>query len=146
MPLKGGGNLYNPSKDLTAVQNILVADSTILSLLNLSSASQLEKLKRIIRESTWNDLASNERRLCVYFRPSRKPRNIAFREEVLQVDCHVPAGSGFFAYQVLERVHVLLHGKKVNCRYLESDGQLGELPTMSGFFCCGGRYTFNRVI
>jgi len=50
----------------------------------------------------------------------------------------------FFAYQVLERVHELVSGKKINNRYLYFDGQLGELPTMQGFFCCGSRYVFSR--
>jgi len=138
--------LFNPSIDLMSVQNTLVADTSILSLMNLSSATNLEKFKRITRESKWSDLASNERRLCIYFLQSRPIPNRSFREEVLQIDCHVPAGSGFFAYQVMENVVKLLHEKKINKRYFELYGQLGELPTASGFFCCGSRFTFNRKI
>ena len=138
--------MLNPASDLTAVQNILKADAEILQLLNLTGKPTLEILKRIIRKSKWDDLVSSERRLCIYFRPSRRTRNKKFFEEVLQIDCHVPSSDEFFAYRVLERVNDLLHEKQVNKRYLYFDGQLGELPTMSGFFCAGSRYIFNRNV
>jgi hypothetical protein len=138
--------MFNPSKDLTVIQNILMADTTILSLLNLTGATQVEKASRIIRESRWTDLASNERRLCFFFTPSRRTRNESFNGEVLEFNCHVPAEYGFFAYQVNEQIYKLLHKKKINNRYLYFEGQLGELSTMPGFFCAGSRYTFNRKI
>jgi len=65
---------------------------------------------------------------------------------VLQVDCHVPATQDYIAYRVLERVYTLLHRKKLNKRYIFFDGQLGELPTMQGFFCAGSRFEFKRII
>lgn len=123
-----------------------MADGTILELLNLTGASQVEKAKRINRESRWNDIATNERRLCFYFLPARKTRSESFHGEVIEFDCHVPAGYGFFAYQVQERIYELLHKKRINNRYLYFEGQLGELPTMQGFFCCGSRFTFSRKI
>jgi len=138
--------LFNPSSDLTVIQNIFKADATILNLLNLTGKTQAEILKKIIRKSTWNDLATNERRLCLYFRPARRTPNQKFTEDVIEIDCHVPASDEFYAYKVLERVHELLNEKKVNNRYLYFDGQLGELPTMPGFFCCGSRYVFYRKI
>ena len=138
--------LFNPSKDLKAIQDIFKADATILNLLKLTGKSQAETVKKIIRKSQWDNLATGERRLCVYFRPARRTSNQSFTEDVIQVDCHVPAADGIFAYQVLERVQELLHEKKINNRYLYYDGQLGELPTMPGFFCCGSRYVFNRKI
>lgn len=138
--------MFNPASDLTAVQNILKADGEILQLLNLTGKPTLGILKRIIRKSKWDDLVESERKLCIYFRPSRRTRNKKFFEEVLQIDCHVPASDEFFAYKTLERVNELLHEKKINNRYLYFDGQLGELPTMSGFFCAGSRYIFNRIV
>lgn len=138
--------MFNPSRDLTVIQNILIADTTILNLLNLTGASQVDKTKKIIRESRWNDLATSERRLCLYFIPSRRTRNESFSAEVVEFDCHVPAGYGYFAYQVNEQIYKLLHKKKINNRYLYFDGQLGELPTMQGFFCAGSRFTFSRKI
>ena len=138
--------MFNPSSDLTAIQKILLADVTILSLLNLTSATPLDRTKKIIRESRWNDLATSERRLNLYFIPSRKTRNESFNGEVIQFDCHVPAGYGFYAYQIQEQIYQLLHKQKVNNRYMYFEGQLGELPTMPGFFCCGSRYTFSRLI
>lgn len=138
--------MFNPSSDLTVIQNIFKADATILSLLNLTGKTPPEILKKIIRKSTWSDLVTSERRLCLYFRPSRGIRNQSFFGEVLEIDCHVSATDEFFAYKILERVNELLHEKPVNKRYTYFDGQLGELPTMSGFFCAGSRYTFNRKI
>jgi hypothetical protein len=159
--------MFNPSKDLTVIQNILKADNTILTLLELTGTSLTNKVNAyiakhpgtsqatatniiitntIIRESRWNNLVGNERRLCFYFVPSRKTRNESFNSEVVEFDCHVPAGYGFYAYQVHEQIYKLLQKQKVNNRYLYFEGQLGELPTMSGFFCCGSRFTFNRKI
>lgn len=138
--------MFNPSSDLTVIQNIFKNDAAILSLLNLTGKTQAEILKKIIRKSTWDDLVTNERRLCIYFRPARRTANQKFTEDVLQIDCHVPASDEFFAYKVLERVHELLNEKQINKRHLYFDGQLGELPTMPGFFCCGSKYTFNRKI
>ncbi len=138
--------MFNPSKDLTVIQNILRVDEVLLNSLLLTGKTQAEIIKKISRESRWNDLASSERRLCLYFIPSRKIRNASFNSEVIQFDCHVPAGYGFYAYEVQEQIYKLLHKQKVNNRYLYFEGQLGELPTMPGFFCCGSRFTFNRKI
>ena len=136
--------LFNPSRDLTVIQNILMADNTLLELLKLKGKNPIEIVKRIIRKSKWDDLVSSERRLCFYFRPARYMSNMAFTKEVVEFDCHAPSSDEFFAYQVLERVHELVSGKKINNRYLYFDGQLGELPTMQGFFCCGSKYVFSR--
>ena len=138
--------MFNPSSDLTAVQGKFIADATILSLLSLTGKTQVEIAKKIIKRSKWDDLVTNERRLCTYFRPSRKLSNQKFNEEVLEIDCHVPVANDYIAYQVQERIFLLLNEKQVNNRYLYFDGQLGELPTMSGFFCVGSRYIFNRKI
>ena len=146
MPRNEVVSLFNPSSDLTAVQSKFIADPTILSLLALTGKTQVEIAKKIIKRSRWDDLVTNERRLCNYFRPARKLGNLKFNEEVLEIDCHVPATLDYIAYQVQEMVFLLLNEKKVNNRYLYFDGQLGELPTMSGFFCVGSRYCFNRKI
>lgn len=138
--------MFNPSSDLTAVQSIEIADATILSLLALTGKTQVEIAKKIIKRSQWIDLVTNERRLCNYFRPARKLGNLKFNEEVLEIDCHVPATLDYIAYQVQERIFLLLNEKPVNKRTIYFDGQLGELPTMAGFFCVGSRFVFNRKI
>lgn len=138
--------MFNPSSDLNAIQSILKSDATILSLLDLTGELSVEVIKRIIMRSQWSDLVSNKKRLCAYFRPSRSQRNIKFNEEVVEIDCHVPATLDYIAYQVQERIFLLLNEKMVNRRYMYYDGQLGELPTMSGFFCVGSRYIFKRKI
>lgn len=138
--------MFNPSSDLTAIQNILKADATILSLLSLTGKTDVEIVKKIIKRSTWSDLTGSDKRLCVYFKPSRQMKNLKFNEEVLELDCHVPATLDYIAYQVQERATVLLNEQRINKRYIYFDGQLGELTTMSGFFCAGSRYCFNRKI
>lgn len=138
--------MFNPSSDLTAIQNIEIADAAILNLLALTGKTQVEIAKRIIKRSQWTDIVTNERRLCNFFRPARKMGNQKFNEEVLEIDCHVPATLDYIAYQVQERIFLLLNEKTINKRTTYFDGQLGELPTMSGFFCVGSRYVFNRKI
>jgi len=121
-------------------------DEPLLELLGLKDADAVTKAKRIIKRSQWTDLATSEKRLCVYFLPDRRMRNESFKQSVLQVDCHVPAIQDYIAYRVLERVFTLLHRKRLNKRYIHFDGQLGELPTMQGFFCAGSRFEFKRKI
>ena len=138
--------MFNPSKDLTEIQKILIYDSEILELMGLSTATNVEKAKRIIKRSKYDDLATNEIRLCIFFLPARPTRNIVIHEEVIQIDCHVPYSYDYKAYDIQARIFKLLQRKKVNKRYLESEGQLGELSTMAGFFCAGSRYQFNRTV
>lgn len=138
--------LYNPSQDLTTVQSILKSNTKILSLLDLINAEPVTIAKRIIKRSQWNDLVGSDKRLCVYFLPARKVRNESFFEEILEIDCHVPATEDYKAWQIQEQVFKLLHKKKVNKRYLYAEPPLGELATMSGFFCCGTRFKFYRNI
>jgi hypothetical protein len=139
-------NLFNPSSDLTAIQNILKADATILSLLSLTGKTDVEIVKKIIKRSQWSDLVTNEKRLCIYFKPARQIPNLKFNEEVIEIDCHVPATLDYIAYQVQERAFILLNEQMINKRTIYFNGQLGELPTMSGFFCAGSKYCFNRKI
>lgn len=138
--------MFNPDSDLVAIQNILIDDPVILELMRLAGKSRLEKAKSIIRKSQYSDMAGSASRLCIYFRPSRSTRNDSFLEEVIQIDCHVPSDLSFQSYQVQERIKLLLHKKRINKRYLYFYGQLGELPTASGFFCTGSRYRFYRNI
>lgn len=138
--------LYNPSADLDAIQSILMSDATILSLLDLTCSKEVDIVKRIIKRKQWTDLVNSDKRLCVYFIPTRRIRNESFFEEVLQIDCHVPDIQDYKAWQIQERIFELLHNKKINNRYLYAEPPLGELPTMSGFFCCGSRYKFYRNI
>lgn len=137
---------FNPSQDLNAIQRLIMQDETILDLLDLTGKSNVEIAKRIIKRSQWNDLATNEKRLCIFFIPDRSMKNEAFRNSTIEVNIHTPALHDYKAWQALERVNKLLHKEKINNRYLYLYGQLGELPTMQGFFCCGTRFNFNRLI
>lgn len=143
-----GGDLmaFNPSKDLNRIQRLIIENAEILELLDLTGKSNVEIAKRIIKRSQWSDLATNEKRLCIYFVPDRRTGNESFLQSVIQVDVHVPAIQDFKAWEIQEKVKKLLHKKQINKRYTYFNGQLGELPTMKGFFCCGIRFEFSRLI
>lgn len=132
---------------MTAIQTLFVKDKQILEGLGLTLDSpDLDKYKRIIKRSIYEGLATSDRRLNLYFRPSRATRNEIITNEILQVDVHVPATQDYYAYRVQKRVRELLHEKQVGTMILHFDGQLGELPSMQGFICVGSRYSFYRVI
>lgn len=122
-------------------------DKEILEGIGLTTDStQLEKAKRIIKRSIYEGLAGSERRLNLYFRPSRPTRNEIITNEILQIDVHAPATQDYMTYRVQKRVRELLHKQKVGTMLLHFEGQLGELPSMQGFVCVGSRYNFYRVI
>ena len=138
--------LFNPSDDLNAIQKILINDEMILSLMDLTGKASKEKAERIIKRSQWSDLADSDKRLGIFFIPSRPTRNESFFKEAIQINCHVPAIQDHVAYKIQDRIKKILDEKKINNRYIYFNGQLGELPTMPGLFSCGSRYTFNRKV
>lgn len=138
--------MFNPSSDLTAIQNLLMADAKLLALLDLTGKPPIDVAKRIIKRSQWSDLVTSDKRLCIYFVPSRPTRNESFIEEGIMIDVHVPANQDYKAWQIQERVKIILHNTRINKRYTKFYGQLGELSTVQGFFCCGSRYRFYRSI
>jgi len=136
---------FSPETDKNALQALFLADAELLTDLGLTSATAIEKAKHIIKRSTWTDLASNERRLCCYFRPSRSGAISVVTNEVLQVDCHVPVALDYMADRAIARVKKLLYNKTINNRIYEFEGQLGELPSMTGFVCVGAKFTFYAI-
>lgn len=146
MPKGGGYMAFNPSKDLDEIHKTLRTDARLLDLLDLTGKSNLDIAKRIIRRSKFDDLASNDKRLCIFFLPDRRTRNEVVLESVFDIEIHVPTDQDIDAWRALERVKGLLHRRKVNNKYVKFYGQLGELPTMQGFFCCGGRFIVDRTI
>ncbi|TCU72845.1 hypothetical protein EV204_105181 [Tissierella praeacuta] len=161
--------MFNPSQDLNAIQRLIIEDETILELLDLTGSAMAKKVsdyreknknttlpteniekiiisQSIIKRSQWDTLATNEKRLCIHFVPDRPTRNESFLQSIIQIDIHVPAIHDFKAWEIQERVKVILHKKRINKKYIKFYGQLGELPTMQGFFCCGSRFKFYRTI
>jgi hypothetical protein len=120
-------------------------DADLLAVLGLTEATPIQKAEKIIKRSQWDNLVSNEKRLCLYFRPSRSVRNRIVTNELLQVDVHVPAKQDYLAYRAIARVEKLLYNQEINNRIYEFDGQLGELPTMTGFVCVGARFSFYAI-
>lgn len=138
--------MYSMEQDIDKLQSILKADAIILSLLDLADKSPVEVAKRIIKRSKWDDLANSEKRLCMYFCPSRTTRNDILFEEVIEIDCHVPASLDYMARRTIDRVINLLNNKRINGRYLKFKGSLGELPTATGFYCCGVRFGYYNPV
>jgi len=167
---KGGGNMaFNPSEDLNTIQKILIEDTQILELLDLTGSAMAKKVsdyrektnnttsptetiekiiisQSIIKRSQWDNMATNDKRLCIYFIPDKPTRNEVVMESLFEIDIHVPAVESHKAWEIQERVKVLLHKTRINKKYAKFYGQLGELPTMQGFFCCGSRFRFYRTI
>lgn len=138
--------MYNPEADLTAIWKIVSKDVEVLTLLDLAFKTNVEISNRIIRRSRWNNLATNEKRLCIYPRPSRPTRNDILFEEIIEIDCHVPAIDDYKAMKVIGRVVDILNNQRINGRYLQCEGSLGELPTMDGFYCYGVRFGYYSPI
>ena len=137
--------MFNPGEVLNAVQKLFIEDAELATLLGMPGDTVQDRLKRakyIIKRSTWDDLVTNEKRICIYFRPSRRARNPCFTEELLQIDCHVPAKQDYIAQQIISYMTQLLYKSRTGNQILDFDGQLGELPTLSGFYCAGIRFTF----
>ncbi len=134
--------MFTPSEDLTAIQSMLNSDSTILSLLDLIGKEQVEINKKIIKRSKWDDLATNEKRLCLYFIPSRPTRCQDLHEQIIEIVCHAPSSLDYVATDVIGRAATLLNKKQIQGRLLKVTGQLGELPTMTGFYSCGIRICY----
>ena len=114
--------------------------------MGLTSANAETVASRILKRSQWDDLTGNEKRVCVFFRPSMSSRNQIITGELLQVECHVPAMQDYMAYRIQARVNAVLHNYEANGRKYYFYGQLGEMPTMNGFFCVANRYVFYATI
>lgn len=138
--------MYNPEADLTAIWKIVSKDAEVLSMLDLLNSTSAEISKRIIRRSQWNDLATNEKRLCIYPRPTLPTRNDEVFEEIIEIDCHVPASDDYKAMRIIGKVTNLLNNQRINGRYIKSKGSLGELPTVSGLYCYGVRFGYYSPI
>lgn len=129
---------------------MIYQDEKIRELLGLKGLPVNEIAKRIIRTSSYDGLLDNKNppmvRLCVYFRPSRRGRVSIVSEQVVQIDCHVPKDEFYTALDVIERVYELLKNVTVRGQPLHYEGFLGELPTASGFYCAGIRFTYQNVM
>lgn len=131
---------------------MIYQDEKIRELLGLKGLPVNEIAKRIIRTSSYDGIVSNKEedkpyvRLCVYFRPSRRGRVSIVSEQVVQIDCHVPKDKFYTALDVIARVYELLKNVTVRGQPLHYEGFLGELPTASGFYCAGIRFTYQNVM
>lgn len=133
---------FTPNLDKNVIWKRIRYDPEILSLMGLTGKTDLEIAKAIIKRSQYDDIVSSQKRICIYFRPSRDAGYDMWSENVFQVDVHVPATQDYIADQIQERIKKLLHKYPVNNRLLQFDGQLGELATTTGFVCIGSRFSY----
>ena len=127
---------------LDVVQEVFIADATILSYLQLSNASAIERAQGIIKRSFYTGLAGGKSRLCIFLTPTRRNNNQFIKEDVLEINCHVPVSRDMFALDVLQRAFLLLHERTLANHILYLDGTLGELPTAENYYCAGSRFYF----
>jgi hypothetical protein len=141
--VEGGMLLIDQAAILNAVQAAMIADATILSCLQLTGATAVDKAQGIIKRSQYNDLASSKSRMCIYFRPSRPNyRNQMTVESLMEIDVHVPVTRDMYAYDALKRAHELLHDKVFANHMIYFEGELGDLITAPNYFCAGMRFGF----
>jgi len=138
--------MFDPEMDLSWLWKTVRNNADVLAAMGLTSASDLTIAKRIIKTSDYSGLANNERRMCIFFLPSRPALNNLVTPEMIQIDCHVPKTEPMIAYRVIKTVHKALHEKMVNGRQILSAGQLGELATAPGYFCAGMRFKYYGTI
>lgn len=125
----------------------VAGSAEVLSALDIPEEDNADLIaRRILRRSEWDNLASGERRINIYFLPSRRARNMIVNEEVLQIDCHFPAMEDYLAYRVQTVIKSLIHKYSTGAREYYFGWQLGELSTMKGFVCVGSRYYFYVTI
>ena len=134
--------MYDIDGDLVVLQNILMADTNILSLLNLTDETHVTVSKRIIRRSQWNDLVGSDKRLSIYPLPARPTRSEVLFEQMIEIACHVPLSEDYKARQVIARVVNIMSNTRIKGRYIRVRGLPGELTTMPGFYCLGCRFCY----
>lgn len=138
--------MFDPVSDLNWIWKTVRDDPKVLAAMGLTGQTNLTIAKRIIKKSVYDDLADGERRLCIFYVPSRPARNNLVTPHMVEVDCHVPEADSMTAYAVLKVVHEALHETMVNGRQLLFSGHLGELPTAPGYFSAGMRFTYHGTI
>ena len=135
--------MINHSAVLNALQAACIADATILSKLGLTGATAIVKAQGIIKTSQYQDLAGGKARLCIFTLPARTTGSSLIMEDIIEIDCHVPAGgNSMYAYDVQDRLFTLLHEKVFAYHRFYYLGTLGELPTADNYVCVGARFRF----
>jgi hypothetical protein len=138
--------MFDPVGDINWTWKTVRDNAKVLSAMGLTGADNLTVAKRIIKTSNYDDLANNERRLCIFFLPSRPRINNLRTPEMIQIDCHVPFRESMRAYEAMAAVHKALQGKRINGKVFEYAGMLGELATAPGYFCAGIRYEYHGSV
>lgn len=138
--------MFNPAANLHAIWRVLANDAEILRLLELENAPPAEVRKRITQRMDWYDIPQGHRRLNIFYVPSRRARVDIMSQEMVEINCHTPIDASHDAWEVLGRAVKLLNGRLFNgIHKLHFEGQLGELPTTSGYFCAGARFSWFGV-
>jgi hypothetical protein len=145
--------MFSPNADKNVIHKRIRDDPTIRSLMGITTDADVAS--KIIKHSQWDDLVTNDKRMCIYFRPSRNGSEDAFKDNIIQIDIHVPSSLDYVAEKIQERLVPLLHYMNpnsrvgrfaVNNKIIQFDGQLGELPTLAGFVCIGSRFCYQSTI
>lgn len=138
--------MFKPEDELNRIHEKIRSDDRILQEMGLKGADSVVIANQIIKRSKYEDMAGSQKRINIYFRPSRTSANHIISNEVLQVDCHVPAKEDFIAWRVISLIKENIHNYQVGSRKYYFSGQLGEIQTMDGFFCAGCRFNFYITI
>lgn len=133
--------MIDPENVLNTMQKYVAQDETILNCLGLTPEStDLEKAKAILKLSKVSELANQNSRLFIYFRPARSTRNQLISDELLQFEFHVPEGKSYLAQRGVKQLIKIIHEKKVGGLRWYYAGQLGDLPTANYYYAKGVRF------
>lgn len=125
---------------------LIYNDAVVINLLGLTGKTDIEKAEHILKRNQWDELVNDTKRLNIYHRPSSGTRNEIQQRGIIQIDCHVPIKEDYVAENVIKRVKEILHNRYVENHILKFEGQLGDLPTVLGFYCFGCRFSYYYTI
>ena len=140
----------NIMQNMRDIWEAILADKAVLAGMGLSGATQVEIRNTIIKRKMPPDqIANDQRRLAIYFVPSRPGSLEITSELVLQIDCHIPsgvAGCMDVAHQVLVDCWKAVKGKNLGGVQLHFDGILGDLYSAPSHYSAGMRLIYHSVV
>jgi hypothetical protein len=137
-----------PHTAMEGILDALRADPALLGLLLIPANDEVKKYKGIVGKRNYYNMAREELRLCVYFRPSRKTENDIVWEDMVEAAAHVPENLDMTAHTILSRVQKILtmDTLKIQNQPIRYAGYMGEMPTKEGFFAVGSRFVFPSIV
>ena len=141
---------FNMMWNMRHIWVAISTDAKVRAIMNLTSATPVDIANTIIKRKVLPDqISTGQRRLAIYFTPSRPGSLEITSEIVIQIDCHIPnnvAGNIDIAHEVLENCWKAVKGKNFNGVQLEWDAILGDLYSSNSHYSTGMRLKYHNVV